>query len=183
MSKGYVYILKNPSMPGLLKIGKTTRSVEQRCHELWQTGVPTPFEVVEEVCTPNCHELEAWMHSHFKDHRVTVSREFFTCDHRECVDQLRLFQMEQMRLLLDEFLPDHDIVEVGMSVGPAEIFMLSDELDTHPFEVTAAMEFLTADELRPALDRYRDRIRLRQEARAQGNEMPPIHDWRAGPIQ
>lgn len=183
MTKGYVYILKNPSMPGLLKIGKTTRSVEQRCHELWQTGVPTPFEVVEEVCSPNCHELEAWMHNRFKDHRVTVSREFFTCDPCDCAGQLRLMQMEQMRLLVDEYLPDHDLVGVGMSVGPTEIFMLADELGAHPYEITSAMEFLTAEELQPALTRYKERVKARREGRLGGEDMPHLHAAPEGMLQ
>jgi hypothetical protein len=43
---GYVYILSNPAMPGLLKIGCTDRSIEERTKELNSaTGVPTPFEV------------------------------------------------------------------------------------------------------------------------------------------
>jgi hypothetical protein len=43
--RGYVYILSNRSMPGLLKVGYTTRSVVDRVHELNSTGVPTSFYV------------------------------------------------------------------------------------------------------------------------------------------
>lgn len=47
ITEGYVYILKNPSMPGLYKIGCTTRTPEERAAELYYqaTGVPTKFEV------------------------------------------------------------------------------------------------------------------------------------------
>ena len=39
-----VYVLTNPSMPGIVKIGKTTREVGARLDELYSTGVPLPFE-------------------------------------------------------------------------------------------------------------------------------------------
>lgn len=44
--KGIVYILSNPSMRGLLKIGYTTRTAEERVSELsGQTNMPTAFKV------------------------------------------------------------------------------------------------------------------------------------------
>ncbi len=40
-----VYVLTNPTMPGLIKIGRTT-NLEQRVKSLSSdTGVPLPFEV------------------------------------------------------------------------------------------------------------------------------------------
>lgn len=62
MSKGYVYILTNPSMPGLVKIGMTTRTPDARALELDQTGVPTPFEVYNYFITPDCGYLESRAH-------------------------------------------------------------------------------------------------------------------------
>lgn len=41
--KGLVYILTNPDMPGLVKVGMTTRSVADRIRELDSTGVPSSF--------------------------------------------------------------------------------------------------------------------------------------------
>ncbi len=45
MKEGIVYILTNPAMPNLVKIGMTTRlEVGIRMSELYTTGVPVPFE-------------------------------------------------------------------------------------------------------------------------------------------
>jgi T5orf172 domain len=42
--RGYLYMISNKAMPGLLKIGYTTRSIEERISELHSTGVPSRFE-------------------------------------------------------------------------------------------------------------------------------------------
>lgn len=45
MNFGIVYLLTNPAMPGLVKIGMTERdSMDARLRELYSTGVPVPFE-------------------------------------------------------------------------------------------------------------------------------------------
>jgi hypothetical protein len=41
---GIVYILTNPVMPGLVKIGQTTNEISNRLNDLNTTGVPLPFE-------------------------------------------------------------------------------------------------------------------------------------------
>jgi len=45
MNPGYVYILINPSLPDLIKIGKSVRDPRKRARELSTTGVPAPFQV------------------------------------------------------------------------------------------------------------------------------------------
>ena len=43
--QGIVYVLTNPSMPGMVKIGMTERSeMDARLKELYTTGVPLPFD-------------------------------------------------------------------------------------------------------------------------------------------
>lgn len=45
MQYGIVYLLTNPCMPGLVKIGMTTQEdIDKRMRELYTTGVPVPFE-------------------------------------------------------------------------------------------------------------------------------------------
>ena len=77
---GYVYILENDSMPGLIKIGKTARNSRERARELSSsTGVPTPFKVVFELSSDQYEILEKNIHSKLARYRVDNNREFFKC--------------------------------------------------------------------------------------------------------
>lgn len=73
----YLYILSNPSMPGLIKIGKTTTSPSQRMSELHSTGVPTPFVLELSVEVDDCHASERAAHDALAKYRVADNREFF----------------------------------------------------------------------------------------------------------
>ncbi|HFN3649825.1 GIY-YIG nuclease family protein [Enterobacter hormaechei] len=77
MAPGYVYILINPSMPGLIKIGRTLRDSRMRARELFSTGVPTPFQVAFELFAEQHEALEAMVHNELNDFRVNAAREFF----------------------------------------------------------------------------------------------------------
>lgn len=77
---GYVYILQNDSMPGLLKIGKTARNSRERAKELSSsTSVPTPFRVVFELSSDRYEILEREVHNKLARCRVGSKREFFKC--------------------------------------------------------------------------------------------------------
>ena len=74
---GFIYVLSNPHMPDLLKIGFTSRAVEQRIDELSSsTGVPSPFEC--EAVFPSAHpeKDEKAVHLLFDAYRVN-NKEFF----------------------------------------------------------------------------------------------------------
>ena len=75
-----VYVLTNPAMPGLVKIGKTTRDdLQARMRELYTTGVPLPFDCAIAIEVENKgNELEKALHVAFEPHRLNRSREFFT---------------------------------------------------------------------------------------------------------
>lgn len=77
---GFIYVLANSSMPGLVKVGKTTRTPSERAGELaGVTGLPTPFIVVYEQLFQDCDLAEAFVHTYLaeKGHRVAENREFF----------------------------------------------------------------------------------------------------------
>lgn len=73
----YVYILSNPAMPGLVKVGKTTSNAQTRAGELFTTGVPEKFVV--EFCAEvrDCSRAESAAHAAMKGYRVLPNREFF----------------------------------------------------------------------------------------------------------
>lgn len=75
---GYLYVLRNPAYPDLLKIGKTRRTPEDRAQELSaSTGVPDAFHVVYQLEMPDCDIAERLTHEQLKDFRHKADREFF----------------------------------------------------------------------------------------------------------
>ena len=77
---GYVYILSNEQMPGLLKIGFTERDVEQRVTELSSgTGVPGPFITEAYFATETPEEHERQIHRQMAVDRIP-GKEFFRAD-------------------------------------------------------------------------------------------------------
>ena len=71
---GYVYVLINPSMENLVKIGKTKREPNERAKELSSTtGVPTPFIVVYDCYFESCSEAEIFVHTYLENKGFRVS--------------------------------------------------------------------------------------------------------------
>jgi hypothetical protein len=74
---GFVYILSNPKMPGLLKIGYTARPVEERVQELnAATGVPAPFVIEAYFPSETPDKNEAEIYRLLSSHRIE-GKEFF----------------------------------------------------------------------------------------------------------
>jgi hypothetical protein len=84
--KEIVYILSNSSMPGLIKIGRTNRSVEDRLKELNNTSLPTEFFVEHTIETSDSKFLEKMIHKNFDKQRVNDNREFFKIHHEIVID-------------------------------------------------------------------------------------------------
>ena len=83
---GIVYVLTNPAMPQMVKIGKTRRDdVAQRLRELYSTGVPVPFQCEVARSVEDHQKVEAALHTAFQPYRVNPQREFFEVE----VEQVR----------------------------------------------------------------------------------------------
>lgn len=94
MSYGIVYLLTNPCMPGLVKIGMTTQEdIEKRMKELYTTGVPVPFECqfACEVNKKDCAKIEKALHTAFEPQRINKNREFFKINVEQARAILELF--------------------------------------------------------------------------------------------
>jgi hypothetical protein len=62
----------------IIKIGITTGTVDARINQLYTTGVPFRFRVINEFETKNYYELEQALHRLLDPYRINRSREFFT---------------------------------------------------------------------------------------------------------
>ncbi|WP_439890919.1 GIY-YIG nuclease family protein [Ralstonia sp. 25C] len=81
-----IYVLTNEAMPGLVKIGMTTDSVETRISQLSaHSGVPLPFECYFAAEVPDCVKIEKILHQLFGDVRLNPKREFFKLDPEKAV--------------------------------------------------------------------------------------------------
>jgi hypothetical protein len=101
-----VYVLINEAMPGYVKIGFTTTSIEQRIRELDTTAIPLPFECyfAAKLRTRSAKEIERLLHDAFLEKRVRSSREFFQISPERVVSALRIAEIE-------DITPNRDFVE------------------------------------------------------------------------
>lgn len=78
MAYGFIYFLKNDSMPGLIKIGMTTKHPRERMHELSRaTACPEPFEMLAFFDVTDARYAEQQIHRELDGYRFNHSREFF----------------------------------------------------------------------------------------------------------
>lgn len=74
---GYIYAVRNPLLPGMYKIGKTSGNILVRL-AAFNTAHPVDWEVERSARVTHMSEFEAILHDHFYEHRVNPKREFFT---------------------------------------------------------------------------------------------------------
>ena len=92
-----IYVLINEAMPGYVKIGKTSTSLEQRVRELSSsTSVPLPFTCFY-ACTVNDSTfVEQHLHDAFGENRRNPRREFFQISPERIVSALKLAEIENI---------------------------------------------------------------------------------------
>ena len=74
----YVYVLVNHSIPGMVKIGMTTLTPEERAQQISSaTGVPTPWIPIYSFKCYRSDLLEADVHDRLAAFRVNDNREMF----------------------------------------------------------------------------------------------------------
>ena len=100
-----IYILTNEAMPGYVKIGKTSTSLEQRIKELSSsTSIPLPFTCFYACTVKDSSFVEHQLHDAFDDSRINPKREFFQITPERVVSALKLAEIE-------DITPRKDFVE------------------------------------------------------------------------
>ena len=88
-AEGYLYILANSCMPGLLKIGFTERDPELRAAELSAaTAAPVPFILVYYRPVRSAAAAERELHRRLAAFRQSDNREFFRMQARDAIFEL-----------------------------------------------------------------------------------------------
>ena len=89
---GYVYIISNPVFKeGIVKIGMTThKDYTKRIKQLYNTSVPTPFNVEFIIPHKYPQQFEKFLHNKFKKYRVSTKREFFLIEREVLEKELKL---------------------------------------------------------------------------------------------
>lgn len=96
-SQGIVYILVNPAIPNMIKIGMTTaEDVKSRMAQLYTTGVPLPFECVYAARVGNHDKVEKALHVAFGPDRVNPKREFFEIEASQAIAIIKLMEIEDV---------------------------------------------------------------------------------------
>lgn len=88
MPAGFLYVLINPAIPSLAKVGKTTRNPAERVAELSSaTGVPSPFILAFQQPVAECDAAELWVHKELEreGYRHADNREFFNAPLHEII--------------------------------------------------------------------------------------------------
>lgn len=136
-----VYVLSNPAMPGLVKIGWTaSEDAAARIAQLYSTGVPFPFKLEFACRVQNADEVERALHRAFAPNRVNPKREFFSIEADQAIAILKLLHVEDATKELDAVptqiaeqeieagahfaarRPNLNFVEMGIPVGAALTF-------------------------------------------------------------
>jgi hypothetical protein len=92
-----VYVLTNPAMPNLVKIGKTTQlEVDSRMKQLYGTGVPVPFDCAFACKVKDAGEVEKALHFAFGNTRINPNREFFKIEPERVIAVLKLLKIDDI---------------------------------------------------------------------------------------
>ncbi len=104
-SSQIVYVLTNPAMPGLVKIGKTTQlEIKERMKQLYGTSVPVPFDCAFACQVKDATEVEKALHFAFGVVRTNPNREFFRIEAERVIAVLKLLKVEDITTQFEQQL-------------------------------------------------------------------------------
>jgi hypothetical protein len=146
---GHIYVLKNEAMPGIYKIGITSRDdLDERINELYtgQTSVPLPFECEFACKVEDYKQVEKIIHNAFADYRINPNREFFRIKPERVIPLLQHLTTEDTTKIISEKInknvpeidkeaniryikrrPNFNFIEMGINIGEKIVFAKEDK--------------------------------------------------------
>jgi|SRR5579883_1728885 len=131
-----VYVLTNPVMPSLVKIGCTEQEdANLRIAQLYTTGVPVPFQIEFAAKVADANQVEEALHIAFAPYRINPKREFFRIEPEQAIAILKLLHIEDKTSEVSEQAsgidqeslaaaeqqrsrrPNFNFVEMGIPIG------------------------------------------------------------------
>jgi hypothetical protein len=107
--RGWVYIFSNKAMPGLVKIGYSTKDPLIRAEELQGNGLPYPYFVDYDMLVEGPREVEQQVHAELVEYHE--SKGFFRIATNTAKDVMRNIVASQGKIVLCES-------EAGVLVRP-----------------------------------------------------------------
>ena len=102
-TSGYIYILGNPGMPGIFKIGETHKQKpKDRAIKLYsegKTAVPARFSVEYERKTFDCLDLETHLFEELYGSRVSFDKEFFQ------------MELGRLKTTVDKLMSEYELLQ------------------------------------------------------------------------
>lgn len=90
--KGWVYVISNAGMPGLVKVGVTKRTPEIRAQDMaTSSNLPFDFEVKFKIYTYDPWLVESRAHSVLKERGRHFKKEWFSCTDVEAAKVIKIF--------------------------------------------------------------------------------------------
>jgi hypothetical protein len=122
-TEGWVYVLTNEAMPGLVKIGFSMKDPTIRAQDLYKdpkigalAGVPMPFTVFYKALVVNAYKVERAVHKELECDRINIEREFFRCDPFDAIECIRE-HAEVKYEVCDEEYEEYEKVTLNYTTG------------------------------------------------------------------
>lgn len=87
--RGWVYVITNKSLPGLVKIGFSSKDPSLRARQFDEAALPHPYEVVYDILVANPFQMEQTIHRYLKSAGLHEKKEWFRCSESEAIDVIR----------------------------------------------------------------------------------------------
>ena len=155
---GFIYILSNPSMPGVFKVGLTTNSVRQRIKDLNTTGIPKSFqaEKIFHIRETHLKAVEQLAHKKLKNKDLHHGKEFFEGSLIDCV--------QAVEDAIYEITNEHQVDLIGQAKERAESERRRRELNKRILEEKKIRLSLVNKQIDSERELYVNRLRNQRKS-------------------